>query len=203
MKKTMMAVTMMFALGCFAQSSGGGSSSGSSGAGASSSTGSMGTGGSSGQGSSSSGSMSSGQTASTDNSGSANTSNSKGDKTLKGCIQSQNGGYALEEKHGKTVMLTGSQDLSAHVGHMVKVHGMWEKGSANSGSTSSSSSGSTDNTGTTDHMGSMANSSNGGGSVPKDAMDNSGKKNHNGKSFMVDKVDMVSDQCKADKGASQ
>jgi hypothetical protein len=202
MKKTRMAVTMMFALGCFAQSSGGGSSSGSAGSGASSSTGSMGTGGSSGQSGSSSGSMSSGQTTSTDNSSSTK-SNSKGDKTLKGCIQSQNGGYALEEKHGKTVMLTGSQDLSAHVGHMVKVHGMWEKGSANSASMSSSGSGSTDNTGTTDHMGSMANSSNGGGSVSKDAMYNSGKKDHNGKSFMVDKVDMVSDQCKVDKAASR
>jgi len=120
----------------------------------------------------------------------------KGDKTLKGCIQSQNGGYALEEKGGKMAMLTSSQDLSAHVGHTVKVHGMWQNGS---GSMSSSNSGSTDNSGSSDHMGSMANSTNGGGSVSSGAMDNSGKMDHNGKTFMVDKLDMVSDQCKMDK----
>ncbi len=47
----------------------------------------------------------------------------KGEKTMKGCIQSQNGQYMLEEKGGKMMNLTSSQDLSAHVGHMVKVHG--------------------------------------------------------------------------------
>jgi hypothetical protein len=189
MKKIMMAMTMIFALGCFAQSSAGGSSSGN-----------MGTSSSSGQTGSSSGSMS-GQNAS-HSSSSTNSGNMKGDKTLKGCIQSQNGGYALEEKHGKTVMLTGSQDLSAHVGHMVKVHGMWQKASVGFGSMSSFNSGSTDNSGSSDHMGSMANSSNGGGSVSNTAMDKSGKMDYNGKSFMVDNVEMISDQCKMDKAVS-
>ena len=47
----------------------------------------------------------------------------KGEKTMKGCIQSQNGQYMLEEKGGKMMNLSSSQDLSAHVGHTVKVHG--------------------------------------------------------------------------------
>jgi hypothetical protein len=180
MKKVMMAMTMMFALGCFAQTSDGSASGSASG--------------SSGQSTSSSGSMSSGQSGSMDNNGSMSNSGAmKGDKTLKGCIQSQNGGYMLEEKGGKTAMLNSSQDLSAHVGHMVKVHGMWQKGSMSSGSMSSSNSGSTDNSGSSDHMGSMANSTNGGGSVSSGSMD------HSGKSFMVDKLDMISDQCKMDK----
>lgn len=195
MKKTMMAMTMMFALGCFAQTSSTGSNSGST-AGQNS-------------GASSSGNTSSDQNGSMNSSGSMNGNQSmsggsmKGDKTLKGCVQSQNGNYMLEEKHGKMVMLTGS-DLSAHVGHMVKVHGMWQSSSMSSGSTSGSmsqsSSGSTDNSGSTDHMGSMGNSSNGGDAVSKDAMSDSGKMDHQGMSFMVDKIDMVSDQCKMDKG---
>jgi uncharacterized protein DUF5818 len=44
------------------------------------------------------------------------------EKKLKGCLQSENGKFILQEKNGKTVELTG-QDLSAHVGQMVKVEG--------------------------------------------------------------------------------
>ena len=108
MKKVMMAMTMMFALGCFGQTSGGSPSNGSMGSGQSDS----------------SGSMSGSQSGAMDN-GSMN-NGMKGEKTLKGCIQSQNGGYMLEKKGGKMAMLTSSQDLSAHVGHMVKVPGMWQ-----------------------------------------------------------------------------
>jgi len=54
---------------------------------------------------------------------------SQGEKKLKGCIQSQGGSYVLEEKHGKTVALTGSSDLSSHVGHTVAVHGRFSSGS--------------------------------------------------------------------------
>jgi len=61
----------------------------------------------------------------------------KGDKKMKGCIQSQGGQYMLQTKHGKDVMLTG-QDVSAHVGHEVTVHGMWA-GSGNSGMSNTSS----------------------------------------------------------------
>src|SRR5215470_6421492 len=52
----------------------------------------------------------------------------KGEKKLKGCIQSEGGQTVLKEKSGKTVALTG-QDLSAHVGHEVAVKGSWAGGS--------------------------------------------------------------------------
>ena len=60
----------------------------------------------------------------------------KGEKKLKGCIQSEGGQTVLKEKSGKTVALTG-QDLSAHVGHEVAVKGSW----AGAGDTSAASSG--------------------------------------------------------------
>jgi hypothetical protein len=48
----------------------------------------------------------------------------KGEKKLKGCVQSQNGQYALQTRSGKTIPLTG-QDVSAHAGHEVALHGTW------------------------------------------------------------------------------
>lgn len=73
-------------------------------------------------------------------SGTKNESVMKGDKKLKGCIQSSGGQYLLEEKKGKMVNLNSSQDLSAHVGHMVAVRGIFAaKGSSDTASTSSSS----------------------------------------------------------------
>jgi hypothetical protein len=60
----------------------------------------------------------------------------KGEKKLKGCVQSQGGQYVLESKHGKTVALTG-QDVSAHVGHEVAVKGSWENGSSAAAASSS------------------------------------------------------------------
>lgn len=47
----------------------------------------------------------------------------KGDKTVKGCLRSNGGKYSLESKHRKTVWLTGSEDVSSHVGQFVVVHG--------------------------------------------------------------------------------
>jgi len=96
--------------------------------------GSMGQGSSSG---SSSGSMGQGASGSTAGGEMKGEKGSKGEKTLKGCVKSEGGQTVLEEKKGKEVPLTGS-DLSAHVGHEVKVHGMWEKG----GSATPASSGS-------------------------------------------------------------
>jgi hypothetical protein len=132
-----------------------------------SSSGSMGQGSSAGQ---SSGSMgqgsSSGQTSGSMSQGS---SGAKGEKKMKGCITSEGGQYALQDKHGKSTPLSG-QDLSAHVGHEVTVHGTWGGGSsdasaASSGSASGGSSGS---------MGS-------------------------GKSFNVTNVDMISESCTSSK----
>src|ERR1041385_3550645 len=61
----------------------------------------------------------------------------KGEKKIKGCVQSQGGQYVLETKKGKAIALTG-QDVSAHVGHEVAVKGTWETGSAGSSAAASS-----------------------------------------------------------------
>jgi hypothetical protein len=65
----------------------------------------------------------------------------KGEKKLKGCVQSQAGQYVLETKKGKAIALAG-QDVSAHVGHEVAVKGTWESGNASGMSSTSTSSGS-------------------------------------------------------------
>jgi len=73
-------------------------------------------------------------------SGDSTNSTMKADKTkMKGCIQSQGGQYMLQTKHGKDVMLTG-QDVSAHVGHEVTVHGTWEAAGGNTSGMSDTSS---------------------------------------------------------------
>src|SRR5579864_1941428 len=72
----------------------------------------------------------------TDQTGNPSNRTEKSEKKLKGCVQSQGGQYVLETKKGKEVALTG-QDVSAHAGHEVAVHGSWEKG----GSMSQSSTG--------------------------------------------------------------
>src|SRR6266850_4112177 len=61
----------------------------------------------------------------------------KGEKKLKGCIESEGGKYVLEDKHGKEVALSGSADFAAHVGHTVTVHGTF--GSDASGAASATS----------------------------------------------------------------
>ncbi|GAC1440284.1 MAG: hypothetical protein NVS1B11_17870 [Terriglobales bacterium] len=64
----------------------------------------------------------------------------KGEKTLKGCIQSSRGQYTLKGKNGKMVNLNSSGDLSIHLGHMVALHGNWgAKGSSDVSSSPSSS----------------------------------------------------------------
>jgi len=59
---------------------------------------------------------------------------------MKGCVQSQGGQYMLETKHGKSIPLSG-QDVSAHVGHEVAVHGTWSGGSSDMSGSSASNSG--------------------------------------------------------------
>jgi hypothetical protein len=81
----------------------------------------------------------SGSTPTDQNSGNMGGNNSaeKGEKKLKGCVQSQGGQATLETKKGKQIALTG-QDVSAHNGHEVELKGTW----AGSGSMSQTSSGS-------------------------------------------------------------
>ena len=76
-----------------------------------------------------------------DQTGTANTNPNKGEKKLKGCVESQNGQYVLMTKKGN-VALAG-QDVSAHVGHEVSVKGSWDNSSSNpNASATASSSGS-------------------------------------------------------------
>ncbi len=63
----------------------------------------------------------------------------KGDQKLTGCLRSVNGAYMLETKKGKSVSLAG-QDVSAHVGHTVTVHGSWSSAGASDSSMGSGSS---------------------------------------------------------------
>src|SRR6185437_9607122 len=54
------------------------------------------------------------------------------DTSMSGATNSQqNGQYVLETKHGKSVPLSG-QDVSAHVGHTVALHGTWSAASTGS-----------------------------------------------------------------------
>ena len=93
------------------------------------------------------------------------------EKTLKGCIKSEGGQYMLEESHGKMVNLTGS-DVSGHVGHQVKVHGMYGSGSSDASGASSGSS----------------------------SMSGSSASMSGGKTFNVTSIDMVSETCKMSSG---
>ena len=98
----------------------------------------------------------------------------KGEKKLKGCIESENGKFVLENKHGKEITLTG-QDLSAHVGHQVVVHGAFQSGVAASASG--------ENAGTAASAGSTSTSS-------------TDMKAKAGQEFSVTSVDMVASTCK-------
>lgn len=112
---------------------------------------------------------------------SASPAETKGEKKLKGCIESENGKFVLEAKHGKEITLTG-QDVSAHVGHQVVVHGSFQNSMAASasgetpGAAASAGSTSTSSTGTT------------AGSTDTKAKA--------GQEFNVTSIDMVASTCK-------
>jgi hypothetical protein len=105
---------------------------------------------------------------------SATTAEPKGEKKLKGCIESENGKFVLEAKHGKEFTLTG-QDVSAHVGHQVVVHGSFQNSMA------ASASGETPGTAAS------------AGSTSTSSTDMKAKA---GQEFSVTSVDMVSSTCK-------
>jgi hypothetical protein len=98
----------------------------------------------------------------------------KGEKKLKGCIESENGKFVLENKHGKEITLVG-QDVSAHVGHQVVVHGAFQNSMAASASG--------ENAGTAASAGSTSTSS-------------TDMKAKAGQEFNVTSVDMVASTCK-------
>jgi hypothetical protein len=53
------------------------------------------------------------------------------ERKIKGCVAQENGQYVLQTKRGKSVPLSG-QDVSAHVGHTVALHGTWAAAAAGS-----------------------------------------------------------------------
>ena len=104
----------------------------------------------------------------------------KGEKKLKGCIESEGGKFVLEAKHGKEVTLVG-QDVSAHVGHVVAVRGNFQNSMA------ASASGET--AGTAASAGTTSTSS-------TDTTSSADKKSKAGQEFNVTSIEMVSSTCK-------
>lgn len=94
---------------------------------------------------------------------------------VKGCIRSEGGKFVLEDAHGRMYSLNTSEDLSAHVGHEVVVHGAV----SGNGSAGSSMNKSDTSKSDTSSMSSPAGASSGGN-----------------KEITVTKVDMVSETCK-------
>ncbi len=90
---------------------------------------------------------------------------------VKGCIRSEGGKYLLEDAHGRMYSLNTTEDLSAHVGHEVVIHGT-VSGNGSSMNKSDMSKSDTSNS-------SMSSSAAGGN-----------------KEIAVTKVDMVSETCK-------
>jgi hypothetical protein len=176
MKKVLMSMTMLFALGCFAQTSGQSSTTPSQSTPSSSNPDTM---------SPSSGASQGGYGSQTPSSqapstSTSSTSESKGKaKTIQGCIAGSSGNFMLQEKGGKSANLQSSQDLSAHVGHEVKVHGHWASASDMAGSAAQSA----------------------GTNPASDTASAAGKADkaaaNGGKTFVVDSLDMVSEQCKS------
>jgi hypothetical protein len=92
-----------------------------------------------------------------------------GEKKLKGCIASEGGKYILQSKHGKEIVLTGSEDFASHVGHTVTVRGTLTNSADSTGAASSATATST---GTSSDTASA------------------------GEQLKVSKIEMVSDTCK-------
>ena len=105
---------------------------------------------------------------------SATPADTKGEKKLKGCIESEGGKFVLEAKHGKEVTLVG-QDVSAHVGHVVAVRGNFQNSMAASAS------------------GETAGAAASAGSTSTSSTDTKAKA---GQEFNVTSIEMISNTCK-------
>lgn len=172
-----LAVVFAFGLACFAQATTPGNpSSGVQGTNPTTGTSAMGSPATTG---SQSGSTIGSQSPGTMESSKSETS-AKGEKKLKGCIESQGGQYMLQEKSGKQVKLTGSADFASHVGHEVTVHGTYQPSAENSASNSGG-----------EKMPSSSGSPTANPTSPSSSE----------QEFMVNKIDHESDTCKL-KGAS-
>jgi hypothetical protein len=88
---------------------------------------------------------------------------------LQGCVSLRGGRYVLQRSRGETVTPTGDQDLAAHVGHTVALHGNYASADSEAGRPANSAA--------TSSEGSEQ-------SRPK---------------FVVTKIDVVSETCSIDK----
>ena len=92
-----------------------------------------------------------------------------GEQVLQGCVSLQGGRYVVQRSAGETVTPTSEQDLSAHVGHTVALHGNYASADPEAGRPPNSSA-----------------------TSPESSEQSSPK-------FVVTKIEMVSETCSIDK----
>lgn len=92
-----------------------------------------------------------------------------GEQVLQGCVSLQGGRYVLQRSRGETVTPAGDQDLSAHVGHTVALHGNFASADSEAGR------------------------------PPNSSATSSGSSEPSSPKFVVTKIDMVSEACNIDK----
>ena len=148
--------------------------------------------------------------------GSAQTSSTMGssskkgkEKTVEGCVVRQQTDYFIFPKSGQPMHISSTgQDVSAHLGHHVKLHGTEQPSSARSayGSTSggasgtavSNSSGATgSSSGSTGNVGANTAGMTGNASTASGSVNEADTGAANNKEIVVDRVDMVSESCPA------
>lgn len=114
---------------------------------------------------------------------SASTKTMGGEKTLTGCVSQEPGENEFMLKTGmrRNVELETTEDLKPHVGHTVKVTGMWDKDADKA-----EAGGGADAMGHKDMAGKSE-------STSKEAGEHKGMREHH---FKVTKLDMVSETCK-------
>ncbi len=174
-----LAVALFFAIGMMAQTS----------SGSSSTTGSDQTG------------MQSPQSAQTSTSDMGSSSDQKGkEKTVEGCVVRAQTDYFIFPKNGQPEHISSSgQDVSAHLGHHVKLHGTEQPSSSHtaSGSTSGGTSGAAASN-TPGTSGSSSGSTGNVGANTAGSVNESDTGATKNKEFVVERVDMVSESCPAD-----
>ena len=92
-----------------------------------------------------------------------------GEQLLLGCVSLQGGRYVLQRSGGEIVTPAGDQDLPAHVGHTVALHGKYASADSEAGR------------------------------PPNSTATSSGSSQQSSPKFVVTKIDMVSETCNIDK----
>lgn len=134
--------------------------------------------------------------------------NSGKEKTVEGCVVRQQTDYFIFPKKGQPLRASG-QDLSAHVGHHVKVHGTEGNASGSmasssgntggaSGAAASGSMGQSASTGSTGAIGSSTSGTSGNtAGTAGESGTSGGASSASNKEIVVDRVDTISETCPA------